>query len=70
MWSSGTVQDSGSLDLSLSPASANVCVSLGKIVSIALLTWVHHGGIGHGKYYNLRTDKLCTWPVAPLGEAK
>ena len=29
----------------------------------------HQGGIGHGKYYNLRADKVCTWPVAPLGEA-
>ena len=27
------------------------------------------GSIGGGKYYNLRADKVCPWPVAPLGEA-
>ena len=40
------------------------------LVSIASLTWAYQGGIGRGKYYNLSADKVCTWPVAPLGEAK
>ena len=40
------------------------------LVSIALLTWAYQGGIGRGKYYNLSANKVCTWPVAPLGEAK
>ena len=31
---------------------------------------MHQGGIGCGKYYNLSADKVCTWPVAPLGEVK
>ena len=40
------------------------------LVSIASLTWAYQGGIGRGKYYNLSANKVCTWPVAPLGEAK
>ena len=40
------------------------------LVSIVSLTWAHQGGIGRGKYYNLSADEVCTWPVAPLGEAK
>ena len=40
------------------------------IVSSASLTWAHQGGISRGKYYNLSADKVCTWPVAPLGKAK
>ena len=40
------------------------------LVSIASLTWAHQGGISRGKYYNVSADKVCTWPVAPLGEAK
>ena len=27
-------------------------------------------GPGRGKYYNLSADKVRTWPVGPLGEAK
>ena len=34
------------------------------------MTWAHQGGIGRGKYYNLSADEVCTWPVAPLSEAK
>ena len=40
------------------------------LVLIASLTWVHQRGIGHGRYYNQPADKVCSWPVAPLGEAK
>ena len=40
------------------------------LVSTASFTWAHHGGIGLGKYYSLSADKVCTWPVAPLGEVK
>ena len=40
------------------------------LVSIASLTWALQGGIGREKYDNLSADKVCFWPVAPLGEAK
>ena len=40
------------------------------LVSIASLTWAHQGGIGRRKYYNLSTGKVCTRPIAPLGEGK
>ena len=71
MWSSGTVQDLGSLDREFEPRYANVFVSLGKILSLnCFVDLTHQGGIRRGKYYNLSADKVCTWPVAPLGEAK
>ena len=47
-----------------------LCPWVRYLVSIVLLTWTHQGGIGRGKYCNLSADKVCTWPVAPLGEAK
>ena len=34
VWSSGTVQDSGALDREFEPSSANVFVSLGKVLSL------------------------------------
>ena len=50
--------------------TACLCPWARYCVSIALLTWVHQRGICCGKYYNLSADKVCTWPVVPLGEAK
>ena len=47
-----------------------LCPWARHLVSIASLTWAYQGGIGRGKYYNLSANKVCTWPVAPLGEAK
>ena len=57
--------------MSLSPASANVFVSLGKKLSLnCFVDLSASGSIGCGKYYNLSADEVCTWPVAPLSEAK
>ena len=47
-----------------------LCPWVRYLVSIASLTWAHQGSIGRGKCYNLSTDKVGTWPVAPLREAK
>ena len=71
MWSSGTVQDSGSRLWVRAPLVPTcLCPWARYLVSIASLTWAHQGGIGRGKYYNLSADKVCSWPVAPLGEAR
>ena len=50
--------------------STCLCPWARYLISIASLTWAHQGGIGCEKYYNLSADKVCTWPVAPLVEAK
>ena len=50
---------------------ASLFVSLGKMLSLIFFVDLSaSSGIGCGKYYNLSADKMCTWPVAPLGEAK
>ena len=51
--------------------SASVFVSLGKILSLNFFVDLSALEVtGCGKYYNLSADKMFTWPVAPLGEAK
>ena len=50
----------------LSPATACVVVSLGKMLlsQFALLIRAHIGPVLCGEYYSLSADRVFTWPVA------
>ena len=62
-WSSGKVQDSSSLD---HQCCAFVFVSLGKTLNLNLLVDHNASDTCHicGEYYNLNSDRACTWLVA------
>ena len=57
--------------MSSSPASVNLFVSLAKILCLSCFVDLSASGRYRSEeYYNLSADKVCTWPVAPLGETK